>query len=500
MGKGGIWRDGLQEPLLVYKTEEGRFAIIDGVRRPSAVQEMGWDRVACIIKEELQQADAAHLSYVKNVERTGFNAIEIATHLKTMMDEFGFSRRDLELKGYGSVAHISNTIRLLELPDKVQAQIVKGELSAAHGLQLLRLNTQKEREQMAKRIIDNELPVSKTEFQIEQYLLKGHKQQEKRKTTVPESEIPGVYIKDSRDMSELPDKSVVHLIVSSPPYFIGKEYEVGMTFDEHIEMVKGVLKECGRVLVDGGVVALNVGDIHRFKGRKGKNKEPEYHFMGNFYQAELKKHQIRLSDHIIWRKPLRWRINQGLTFDENTNHCSYRIFQNWEPVYIFRKAGERENVGEELELRSRLSKDQWINLIQGVWDIMPVKNFERHPTPFPDELPRRLIQMFSYEGDTVLDPWLGSGTTVKVAREMNREGIGYEKEEKYKEVIMWKLGMEVAGEAVEAFRSQLDDILGDTAQKESVAEMENVPSEVVSENSPVLVAASEASASELPSL
>jgi hypothetical protein len=65
---------------------------------------------------------------------------------------------------------------------------------------------------------------------------------------------------------------------------------------------------------------------------------------------------------------------------------------------------------------------------------------------------------------------------------------------------MWKLGMEVAGEAVEAFRSQLDDILGDTAQEESVAEMENVPSEVVSENSPVLVAASEASASELPSL
>jgi hypothetical protein len=79
--------------------------------------------------------------------------------------------------------------------------------------------------------------------------------------------------------------------------------------------------------------------------------------------------------------------------------------------------------------------------VPGVWEITPVKNMEGHPAVFPDELPRRLIKMYSYEGDIVLDPFLGSGTTVKVARELNRDGIGYEKELQYKPVIMEKLGL-----------------------------------------------------------
>ena len=494
-----IRRDGLQEPLLAYKVKEGKFAIIDGVRRLAAVQGMGWEQVPCIIKERLKEADAAHLSYVKNVERTGFNSIEIANHLKAMMDQFGFSQRDLELKGYGSVAQISKTVRLLELPDKVRKQIIKGELSASHGLSLIKLPTQKEQVKMAQRVIDDGLTAKKAEIKIERYLSKGKKKQKPEQSPVPVSDIPGVYIKDSRDMSELPDKSV-HLIVSSPPYFLGMEYEAGLSFDEHVEMVKGVLKECARVLIAGGVMALNVGDIHRFMGPKGKYKKPEHRLMGSLYQNELRKHKIILTDNVVWRKPIAWRANQHLGLGENTKHCSYSFLLNWEPVYIFRKAGQREDVPEDLELNSRLTREQYKKLINGVWDILPVNKETGHPAPFPDELPRRLIQMFSYEGDTVLDPWLGSGTTIKVAREMNREAVGYEKEEKYKEVIMRTLGMEVAGEAVDAFEAQLDDILGNPAPEESVGEIESVSSEVVSEDDSPPVAVHEMAASEQPAL
>lgn len=492
-----IKRDGLQEPILVYETGEGKFAIIDGVRRLAAVQGMGWDQVPCIVKEQLQGADAAHLSYVKNVERTGFNSIEIANHLKAMMDQFGFSQRDLELKGYGSASHISNTIRLLELPNEIQSRIAKGALAASHGLSLIKLPTQKEQVKMAQRIIDHGLTAKKAGLQIEQYLSKGKKKQKPKQSPVPVSDIPGVYIKDSRDMSELPDKSV-HLIVSSPPYFLGMEYEVGLSFDEHVEMVKGVLKECARVLIPGGVMALNVGDIHRFMGPKGKHKEPEHRLMGSLYQNELRKHKIILTDNIVWRKPIAWRANQHLGLGENTKHCSYSFLLNWEPIYIFRKAGQREDVPEDLELKSLLTREQYMELIKGVWDIHPVNKETGHPAPFPEELPRRLIQMFSYEGDTVLDPWLGSGTTIKVAREMNRQGIGYEKEEKYKEVIKRVLEGEVSSEEtdahVEEFAARLDKFLGDSTAEEEEVVVAGASPEAASEDIPLAAAGVEEAA------
>jgi hypothetical protein len=91
-----------------------------------------------------------------------------------------------------------------------------------------------------------------------------------------------------------------------------------------------------------------------------------------------------------------------------------------------------------------------------VWEINTVKKMEGHPCIWPDELPHRLIKMFSYEGDTVLDPFLGSGTTVKVARELNRDGIGYERELQYKPVIMEKLGISTAAEAAAVSGSMME--------------------------------------------
>ena len=82
--QGSIKRDGLQDPLLIYEVGEGRFAIIDGSRRFKAVQGLGWKVVPCLIKKDIKPADAAHLSYVRNTEREGFNPIEIAYHMKAM--------------------------------------------------------------------------------------------------------------------------------------------------------------------------------------------------------------------------------------------------------------------------------------------------------------------------------------------------------------------------------------------------------------------------------
>ena len=439
--QGSIKRDGLQEPLLVYEAGEGRFAIIDGCRRFKAVQELGWKAVPCLIKKDIKPAEAAHLSYVRNTEREGFNPIEIACHMKAMRDQFGFSLRDLELKGYGTPPSIANKIKLLDLSEVVQSQIRKGELTIAHGLSLLRLSTQKERERMAKRIVDFELSAKKADSQIDTYLSKGKKKETKALAPVPETDIPGVYIKDAKDMSELPEKSV-HLVVTSPPYFVGMEFEKGMTYAEHWENIDAVMKESARVLVPGGIMALNVGDIHHFRGVKGKNDFTQIQLVGHKYQGFLRKHQIYLTDLIMWVKSTKaYARDISKAYSEKMPHTAYRIVLSHEPVYIFRKKGEREIPAEDVVLRSRISKAEWSEYATGIWMINHNHKNDGHPAIYPEELVRRLVRMFSYEGDAVLDPFLGSGTTVKVAREMNREAVGYEREPQYKAVIMQKLGI-----------------------------------------------------------
>lgn len=208
-------------------------------------------------------------------------------------------------------------------------------------------------------------------------------------------------------------------------------------------------------------MALNVGNINNFKGRNGKNGFTQIQLMGHIYQSYLRKHQIFLTDLIIWKKSLNWKKRPDVSFSAKTPHTSYRILENFEPVYIYRKKGEREVPREDVVLNSRLTKEQWVAWTPGVWDIDPVRHQEGHPAVYPDELPRRLIKVFSYQGDLVLDPWLGSGTTVKVARELNREAVGYEKESQYKAVIMKKLGVipESAGNnVVEAMQENIEMI------------------------------------------
>jgi len=439
--ESSIRRDGLQEPLLVYAGEEGKFLVIDGARRLTVVAGFGWKTVPCIIKKGLTDRDAVHLSYVKNMERNGLDPIDIALHLKTMRDTFGYTLDELELKGYGSKASISNKLKLLGLPEVVQKNIQEQELSEAHGLQLIKLPTSGEQERMAKQIIQNDISAERAKNRIKRYLEKGNKKPAEPKNPLPVQDIPGVYIKDSRDMSELLDKTV-HLIVTSPPYNVGMEFEKGVTHNEHLEMVKGVLNECARVLVLGGVMAVNVGDMLAFKEEEKKDAETEIKLMGTFYQSCLKPHGIYLKDIIIWKKAYAWSKPHFPAYTEHLHHTSYRIINNFEPVYIFRKKGERVLPSEEIILKSKLTKEEYVAWTPGVWDIQTPTAIDGHPCIFPDELPRRLIKMFSYEGDMVLDPWLGSGTTVKVAKELKREAVGYEKEPQYKAVIMKRLGIE----------------------------------------------------------
>ena len=128
--------------------------------------------------------------------------------------------------------------------------------------------------------------------------------------------------------------------------------------------------------------------------------------------------------------------NPQVTYHQKVKHGTYRILDNTEYLFIFEKVGDAK-----LPCGPKISKEEWKEWVDGVWEIPPVKGEKDHPAPFPEELVRRLVKMYSFEREIVLDCFGGTMTTVKVARDLDRVGIGYEKDEKYKPVIIKKLGV-----------------------------------------------------------
>ena len=435
-----IRHDGLMTPISAAKVSDDKYHVFEGWRRVEALKAMGQTEVACILYENLKDADTAHKSFILNTERSQLNEIEIALHIKKMKDDFGYSFRDLEIMGYGSSANVSKQVKLLDLPKDVQGQIASGSLSKAHGVELLKLGDLKKMSRMAKRAYDHEWSANQLQNAIRRHLTPKEPRKSVGKKDLQAQAIPGVYFKDSKDMSDLPDESV-GCIFTSPPYFVGMEYEKGYSFEEHLENIKAVMEECARVTVPGGVIALNVDDIHNFKGTRGDDKFAHVKLMIHKYQAFLKKCGVFLEDRIVWVKDQNPHSkDMSKAFSADTVHSTYRHIKRHDFVYIFRKKGERVAPSEEASLASVLTKEEWSRYIPSVWTIPAVWKSEGHPTVFPEELARRVIKMYSFVGETVLDPFLGSGTTIKVARELGREGIGYEREEAlYREVIASKL-------------------------------------------------------------
>ena len=429
--------DGLQEPLLVNEVTSDTFEILDGVRRLQACVNLKFTEVECYVKKGLTPEEAGRVAYLKNVERASLSPVEIAKHLKRLKDNFNYGHRELSLRGYGPPSAITNSLKLLDLPNEVQDHIHAGRLTEAHGRELHKLKLQDEQRRKAREIIDHDWSVRTAKFNIAEYIKKMEVNRSENKAEVPETEIKGVYFKDASDMSELSDASI-HLVLTSPPYGVGMEYEKDLSFHELMRKNLAVLTECSRVLVPGGNMVLNIGNINNFRNKKNNR---ECLLMGKVYQNFLRSLGIYLKDIIVWEKQIAWSKRNHL-YKFNTPHTRYRIMDNFEPVYVFQKNGERQMPNEHIQLRSRLNKEEWKEYVKGVWKINTSRNTNGHPSEWPEELPSRLIKMFSFEGETVLDPFLGIGTTMKIAKDLNRSAVGYEVAIKYKPVIMKKLGLD----------------------------------------------------------
>ncbi len=239
--------------------------------------------------------------------------------------------------------------------------------------------------------------------------------------SVPEAPVPAEVVDQivphtSEDMAELP-AGCAHLMVTSPPYNAGKEYDQDLTLDEYRALLRRVFAETYRVLVSGGRACVNVANL----GRK------PYLPLHAFVIQDMLDIGFHMRGEVIWDK--------GSSASSSTAWGSWRSAANpvlrdvHEYVLVFSK----ESFSRKAEgRRSTITRDAFLEWTKSVWSF-PAASARKigHPAPFPEELPRRLIELYSFRGDVILDPFCGSGTTCLAAANLGRHYVGYEIESKY---------------------------------------------------------------------
>jgi len=252
-----------------------------------------------------------------------------------------------------------------------------------------------------------------------------------------------IIIGDARRMKEVKDESI-DLVITSPPYWHIKDYGVpyqigyGQSLHEYLVDLYYVWEECFRVLRKGSRLCINIGDQFARSIIYGKYKVIPIHAE---VISQCESIGFDYMGAIIWQKKTTMNTTGGATVMGSFPYPPNGIVEiDYEFILIFKKPGKAKKVPKEIKDLSSLSKEEWKEYFSGHWNFGGAKQIG-HEAMFPEELPKRLIKMFSFVGDTVLDPFLGSGTTVKVALELQRNAIGYEINRDFLEIIKSKLGV-----------------------------------------------------------
>ncbi len=233
---------------------------------------------------------------------------------------------------------------------------------------------------------------------------------------VPPAFLNKVHEKSSEHMDELPDNSV-HLMVTSPPYNVTKEYDDDLTLVEYRELLKRVFAETFRVLVDGGRACVNVANL----GRK------PYIPLHSYIIQDMEAIGYQMRGEIIWDKASSASPSTAWGSWNSASNPTLRDIHEY--ILVFSKGSYSRTKGEK---ENTIKKEEFLEYTKSVWQF-PAERAKRvgHPAPFPVELPRRLIQLYTFAGDVVLDPFCGSGSTCVAAKFSQRNFVGYDLKKEY---------------------------------------------------------------------
>jgi modification methylase len=246
---------------------------------------------------------------------------------------------------------------------------------------------------------------------------------------------------DARCMIELGDESV-DVVVCSPPYWNIKDYGseaqigYGQTLHEYLYDLSRVWSECGRVLKPGRRLCVNIGDQFARSAVYGRYKVIPLHAE---VIAQCESLGLDYMGAIIWQKKTTMKTTGGAVVMGSFPYPPNGIVElDYETILLFKRPGDAPKATREQKAASALTKEEWKSYFSGHWTFAGARQV-LHEAQFPEELPRRLIRMFSFVGETVLDPFLGSGTTAKVALELQRNVVGYEINPDFSPLIRAKL-------------------------------------------------------------
>lgn len=233
-----------------------------------------------------------------------------------------------------------------------------------------------------------------------------------------------IILGNAEKMEEIPNSSL-HLMITSPPYNVSKVYDEDMSLEEYLQLLKNVLIETFRVLVYGGRACINVANL----GRK------PYIPLSDYISRMMLEIGYLMRGEIIWNKSAGSGISMAWGSFKSASNPVLR--DTHEYILIFSKGSfKREPKGKE----STISREQFMEWTKSVWTMNPESAKKiGHPAPFPVELPHRLIQLYSFKGDIILDPFMGSGSTAVAAVKTERKYVGYEIDEEYIELAEERL-------------------------------------------------------------
>ena len=226
-----------------------------------------------------------------------------------------------------------------------------------------------------------------------------------------------IILGSSEQMREIPDYSL-HLMVTSPPYNVTKAYDHDLSLAEYLQLLRGVFTETYRVLVNGGRACINVANL----GRK------PYIPLSDYISMMMIEIGFLMRGEIVWSKSAGAGVSMAWGSWQSASNPVLR--DTHEYILVFSKGAFSRKKPADKE--DTIQREQFMEWTKSVWRMNPESATKvGHPAPFPVELPYRLIQLYTFTGDVVLDPFMGSGTTAIAARQAGRKYVGYELEAEY---------------------------------------------------------------------
>ena len=248
---------------------------------------------------------------------------------------------------------------------------------------------------------------------------------------IPADILNNIFFQSAEDMTRLPESST-HLMVTSPPYNVGKDYDQDLTLDEYTDWLKRVWKQVYRVMVPGGRVCINIANL----GRK------PYIPLHAFIIRDMIELGFWMRGEIIWNKAS--SAGSSTAWGSWMSPSNPTLRDVHEYILVFSKGSNKRHKTENR--KPTISREEFLEYSKSVWSFPSVSARKiGHPAPFPVELPRRLIKFYTFEEEVVLDPFMGSGQVALAAIETKRSYIGYEINPDYVELAKRRVHEYISG-------------------------------------------------------